>query len=56
MGPKRGRNPPPIVYAQVNLYPRYDICEEGGRNTGQHPQVEQVIGNSKEKNTDDENW
>ena len=53
MCPAGIRHPPSVVYAQVDLYAHYHVGQERSRYPCQYPQVEQLVGNSKEQNIRD---
>ena len=41
-------HPSSVVNSQVDLYPHYDVDQERNGDPCQYPQVEQVVGNSKQ--------
>ena len=47
-------HPSSVVCSQVNFYPHYDVGQERNSHPCQYPQVEQVVGNSKEQKVGDE--
>ena len=48
MRPPGVGHPSSVVYAQVDLYPHYDVGQKRGSDTCQNPQVEQLIENNEQ--------
>lgn len=47
------RHPSPVVYSQVDFYSHHNVGQERGSYPCQHPQVKQLVGNSKQQNIGD---
>ena len=47
------RHPSSVVYSQVDFYPHHDVGQERSSYPCQYPQVEQLVGNSKQQNIGD---
>ena len=48
-----GRHPTSVMYSQMDFNPHYDVGQERYGYPCQEPQVEQLVGNSKQDRIDD---